>query len=182
MNQLSSGDPIEDTSTSFMGQHYAKIERTETETTNLEQSLGVPYNIKESTPPCHLRLACATYHYVQRGIEVIQKFDYSREDSTRWVRLDILQVRLRLHNGVQKDLKRVSEEGQFSVVRSEGDGIFYVVGFEVVQEDMVQEEVGLHCIQQGKKRRYFRMYEHLWTVGTSQRAGSFSQPLRSPLQ
>jgi len=63
---------------------------------------------------------------------MIQEFDDSRENPTRRVRLDVFQVRLCLHNGVQKDLERVSEEGQLLVVRSEGDSIIGATCFEVV--------------------------------------------------
>ena len=107
-------------------------ERAKAESTNLEQRLGVPYNIKEATPPCYLRLARTTDDHVRRGIEMIQKFDYSRENPTRRIRLDVFQVCLCFHNRMQKDLERVSEEGQFLVVRSKSDSIFDTAGFEVV--------------------------------------------------
>ena len=63
---------------------------------------------------------------------MIQKLDYSRENPTRRVRLGVFQVCLCLHNGVQEDLKRVSEEGQLLVVRSEDDSIIGAAGFEVM--------------------------------------------------
>ena len=63
---------------------------------------------------------------------MIQKLDYSRENPTRGICLGAFQIRLCLHNRVQKYFKRVSEEGQFLVVRSEGDGILGAAGFEIV--------------------------------------------------
>jgi len=63
---------------------------------------------------------------------MIQELDYSGKNPTRRVRLNVFQVRLCLNNGVQKDLERVSEKGQFLVVRSEGDGIISAAGFEVM--------------------------------------------------
>jgi len=175
MSRQSSGDQI--VGMSMISRSVPRRGQTH-ETTNLEQRLRITYNIKEPTPPRHLRLTRTTYNHIQRGIEMIQKLDYSRENPVCGIHLDIFQVRLCLHNGVQKDFERVSEEGQFLVVRSEGDGVIGAASFEIMQEDVVQEKVGLHCVQQDK-RRHCQMYKHLWTGGTSRRIGSSSRPLRA---
>jgi hypothetical protein len=41
----------------------------------------------------------------------------------------------------------MSEEGQLLVVRSEGDSIIGAAGFEVMQQDVMQEKVGLDYLQ-----------------------------------
>lgn len=104
----------------------------ETESTDLEQRLGIADNIKEPTPPRHLGLACATHHNVQCGVEMIQEFDYSWENPARGVCFNTFQVCLCLHDGMQEDFERVSKESQFFVVGSKYDSIFGVAGFEVV--------------------------------------------------
>lgn len=174
MSQPSSIDPIANTSRAFQ----VETKPIESETTNLEQCLGVANDIKEPTPPSHLRLACTAYHHVKRRVEMVQKLNHSRENAASWVGLDAFQICLCLHDCVKEDFKCMSEEGQFLVVRSKDDRLLSTAGFEVMQKDMVEEKVRLRSVQQSE-RKYCRIYEHLWTGGTSQREGSSSQLLRA---